>query len=84
MGEPSDEKRPRKRKAKGPNPLSCLKKKKKDNVAVNGGSKDAVKLSTDNTEAGKSSQLSKKKRKKRKKIAEHVRQELELAARTAF
>lgn len=61
----ADEKRFKRRKPKGPNPLSCKKKKKKITT------RDP--LQTDGTSAD---QAQRPKRRKRVKIAEHIRQEL--------
>jgi len=71
LGErPAVEQRPRKKKAKGPNPLSCQKKKKKPQAtAVAAGGKRPA---GDSAEAA----VAKKKR-KRVKVAAHVRQELQ-------
>ncbi len=61
-----EEKRFKRRKPKGPNPLSCKKKKKKHNAR---GPLKSDKPAT-------SDQAQPTKRRKRVKIAEHIRQEL--------
>jgi len=67
IGDESNNEKPRRKKrAKGPNPLSCLKKKKKP--AAN----NPLKTNTD-----QSTSLGKKKR-KRIRIAQHVKEELAL------
>ena len=66
---PSAEKRIKRRKAKGPNPLSCKKKKTIKNINSNGSTSGGSK----NTEGEPM-----KKKRKRVKIAKHIRQELAL------
>ncbi len=70
LGESSTQTRPsiKRKRAKGPNPLSCKKKKKKVTNSKDG----ALVASSSQTADG-----AKKKKRKRVKIAKHIRLELE-------